>query len=87
MKQKEFELIDAILRDGLDSSLWGLCGSEANALAYYGLSDEMLPPHLYVYGDDNETYGCELGRFLRDGYDRKLYYDPTHYVAFFWLQM
>lgn len=87
MKQNEFELIDVINRDGIDSSLWGLCGSEVNASAYDEKFDEMLPPHLFVYGDDDEVYGCELGRLLRDEYDRKLYYDPTHYVAFFWLQM
>lgn len=87
MKQNEFELINAINREGLDSSLWGLCGSDVNASAYDEKFDEMLPPHLYIYGDNDGVYGSELRKLLRDGYDRKLYYDATHYVAFFWLQM
>ena len=87
MKQNEFELIDAINREGLDNNTWGLCGSDVKASAYDEQFDEMLPPHLYIYGDDEEVYSCELKKLLRDGYDRKLYYDPTHYVAFFWLQM
>lgn len=87
MKQNEFELIDAINREGLDNNTWGLCGSDVNASAYDEQFDEMLPPHLYIYGDDEEVYSCELKKLLRDGYDRKLYYDTTHYVAFFWLQM
>lgn len=86
MTRNEFELIDAINRDGIDSTLWGLCGSDVNASVYDQAFDEMLPAHLYVYGDDDSMYGSDLERLLRSGYDRKLYYDPTHYVAFFWLQ-
>lgn len=87
MNKNEFELIAAINDEGIDNSLWGLCGADVNASTYDGKFDEMLPPHLYVYGDDDEIYGCELRRLLRDRYDRKLYYDSTHYIAFFWLQM
>lgn len=87
METIEFEIIDAINKDGIDNSLWGLCRDEVNASVYDQLFDEKLPPHIYVYGDDEEIYSCELDRLLRRGYDRKLYYDPSHYVAFFWLKV
>ena len=87
MTQNEFKLIDAINRDGIGNSFWGLCDSDVNASVYSPVFDEMLPPHLYIFGDDYKIYGSDLEMFLKNGYDRKLYYAPTHYIAFFWLQM
>lgn len=87
MTQNEFKLIDAINKDGMANTLWGLCSSDVNASVYGDGFDEMLPPHLYIYGDDDGVYGSDLERLLKREYDRKLYFTPTHYIAFFWLQM
>lgn len=85
MNAKEFEVIDAINRDGLDSSLWGLCDYEVDASFYDPQFEGKLPPHICVYGDDTEMYSLELDRLLMNGYDEKLYYEPSRYIAFFWL--
>lgn len=87
MTQNEFKLIDAINRGGINNTFWGVYGSDVNASIYSQDFDEMLPPHLYIYGDDDRVYDSDLAMFLKSRYDRKLYYTPTHYVAFFWLQM
>ena len=86
METKEFEVIDAINRDGMDSSLWGLCREEVNASVYEKQFRGVLPPHIYVYGSDDEVYGYELDRLLKDGYDEKIYCEPGRYIAFFWLK-
>ena len=87
MEAKEFEVIDAINREGIDSALWGLCREEVDASVYDPMFDKEVPPHIYVYGDDDEMYGCELDRLLRYRYDEKLYYDASHYIAFFWIEV
>lgn len=87
MTRKEFELIDAINKDSISNYLWGLCDIEVNASVYSPDFDEMLPPHLFIYGDDARVYSSNLGMFLKGRYDRKIYYETTRYVAFFWLQM
>lgn len=87
MQTKEFEVIDAINRDGLDSSQWGLCRDEVEASVYETKFSGVLPPHIYVYGDDEGMYGLELNRWLKRGYDEKMYYEQGRYVAFFWLEV
>lgn len=87
MEAIELKWIDTINREGLDSSQWGLCGSEVNSKEFYGVGNEELPPHLYVYGKVDVEYGGEMEWMFRRGYDKKMFLDETNFVAFFWIEI
>lgn len=87
MTQKEYSIIATINEEGLDNSMWGMSNATLDA-SYYGCNKkEELPPHIYIYGDDNTTYGRRMDELLRNGYDRKFYLDKfsTEFICFFWL--
>ena len=87
MTELEFKLIDALNIEGIENHLWGLCRYEVEASMYDPKFSGELPPHIYVYGDDEEMYSYELEDLLMNKYDKKLYYEENRYIAFFWIEV
>lgn len=95
MTQKELRIIDTINREGIDNFEWGITDSILDT-DHYGITPcdlakenkvEELPPHIYIYGNTENTYGSAMEELLYKKYDRKFICedDDTSFICFFWL--
>lgn len=58
MKQDIFNLLDAINKEGLDNSQWGLCEDVENTRLYFGTEEEesLQGQYVFVYRDMDEVF-------------------------------
>lgn len=62
MTQNEIVIINAINREGLDNSMWGITSEERDTAHYFGtLERKIIPPSIYVYREpDGEPLNCGI---------------------------
>lgn len=58
MKQETFNLFDAINREGIDNSVWGLGSDIKSTKEYFGTDEELAIPgqFVYVYHDKDDSF-------------------------------
>ncbi len=58
MKTAIFNLIDAVNREGIDNSVWGLCRDVQDTAAYFGAveSIKLQGQYLYVYRNHDSNF-------------------------------
>ena len=90
MTQKEYKVLATINQEGLDNTVWGMSSNELDT-DFYGCTFnnrlEKLPPHIYIWGNDDEIYSNAMHELLYSGFDKKIVnpYADGEFICFFWL--